>query len=259
MARLFLFLLAFFQFSSEASEPLKVAHPSDLFSIKRAKAWPHRVYLATYPRSGNHWMRYLIEEATGIATSSVYRDPDPMHLDQIFPWGGYCCAGGYEGHSRYPVEGEPVVVKTHFPVLPMQLFDNLPSDCVLRIVRHPVDSIYSWYVYRQLSYNRPVEHYIPRDTLLEGIHAWQLFQSYWDQQQKVITIYYEDMYQNPVDALSSALDAIGYAYTEADVKRAVAKHPPHGGLNKHVMHYQEEDLEFLRQELGELMLLHGYQ
>jgi hypothetical protein len=259
MAKLILFLLIFFRLSSEATESLKIAHPSDTFDVKLAKNWNKRVYLATYPRSGNHWMRFLIEEATGIATSSVYRDPDPPHLNHLFPWGGYCCAGGYEGHARYPVEGEPVVVKTHYPALAMQLFDNLPSKCMLRIVRHPVDSIYSWYLYRQLGTNQPVEYYIPREALLEGIHTWRLFQSYWEQQQNVFTMYYEDLYQNPVEALSIALDAIGYPYTEADLTRAVAKHPPQGVLNKHVVHYREEDLEFLRQQLADLMLLHGYE
>ena len=49
-----------------------------------------RAYLVTFPRSGNHWMRYLIEEATQIATGSVYQDMDrPVHLERIFPWGGY--------------------------------------------------------------------------------------------------------------------------------------------------------------------------
>lgn len=259
MTGLFLLLLAFFQLSSDAAEPLKVAHPSDPFLVRRAKAWSHRVYLATYPRSGNHWMRYLIEEATGIATSSVYRDPDPLHLEQVFPWGGYCCAGGYEGLCRYPAEGEVVVVKTHFPVIGAQPFDCLPANSVLRIVRHPVDSIYSWYVYRQNRRNQPIEFFIPREALLEGARAWLLFQSYWDRQANVVTIYYEDLYRTPLDAFSVALTAIGYAFTEADIMRAVTKHPPQGGLNKHVAHYREEDLEFLRQELGELMLLHGYQ
>ena len=33
--------------------------------ILHANDWK-RVYLASFPRSGNHWTRFLIEEATGI-------------------------------------------------------------------------------------------------------------------------------------------------------------------------------------------------
>lgn len=228
-------------------------------TLKQAKAWEHRLYLATYPRSGNHWMRYLIEEATGIATSSVYRDPDPMHLAQIFPWGGYCCEGGYEGNARYPMAGEMAVIKTHDPALPPQQFDRLPSEQVLRIVRNPVDSIYSWYVYEQNVFHQSIEDFLPREMLLRGIRTWSRFQTHWDCQEGVVTIYYEDLYQDPARYLKIALDATGYAYTDEDVQRAVAKYPPQGGVNKHAAHYHAEDLEYLRQQLGDLMLLHGYQ
>src|SRR5690348_10906431 len=87
--------------------------------------WSKRVYLATYPRSGNHWVRYLIEEITHIATSSVYcdGDADKSHLGKPFPWGGYCPKYGYEGKCRYPTPDDIVVVKTHFPAVPAQEFD----------------------------------------------------------------------------------------------------------------------------------------
>src|SRR4051812_11514770 len=85
-----------------------------IFQLGFSEQWT-RVYLATYPRSGNHWIRYLVEEASHIATSSVYRDPDPLHLKRIFPWGGYCCHHGYEGQCRYPTKKDCVLVKTHFP------------------------------------------------------------------------------------------------------------------------------------------------
>lgn len=65
-----------------------------------------RAYLATYPRSGNHWTRYLIEEASGIATSSIYVDRIPQHLKRKFPWGGYCPHRGYEGNRRYPKKSD---------------------------------------------------------------------------------------------------------------------------------------------------------
>src|SRR5437868_3632292 len=73
------------------------------------------VYLASFPRSGNHWVRFLVEEATHIATSSVYRDQDFPHLKNIFPWGGYSTDQGYDGHCRYPTNDDPVLLKTHYP------------------------------------------------------------------------------------------------------------------------------------------------
>jgi hypothetical protein len=67
----------------------------------------NRVYLVSHPRSGNHWVRFLIEEATHIATSSIYRDSalsggvSQPHISEVFPWGGYCADHGFSGDCRY--------------------------------------------------------------------------------------------------------------------------------------------------------------
>ena len=35
----------------------------------------HLTALASFPGSGNTWVRYILQEATGIAMGSVYNDP----------------------------------------------------------------------------------------------------------------------------------------------------------------------------------------
>ena len=53
------------------------------------------VYLASYPRSGNHFLRQMIEEATGMVTYSQYRDgsdadhhpEEPLHEFWVAPDG----------------------------------------------------------------------------------------------------------------------------------------------------------------------------
>src|SRR5690348_17766666 len=97
--------------------------------------WHKRVYLATYPRSGNHWVRYLIEDVTGLATSSVYVDGDVerSHLGKAFPWGGYAPPFGYEGKCKYPKPEDSVVVKTHYPAVPAQKFDRMSYVKAIRI------------------------------------------------------------------------------------------------------------------------------
>lgn len=226
--------------------------------VKEALNWENRIYLATYPRSGNHWMRYLIEEATHIATSSTYCDPDPQHLKTVFSWGGYCCDHGYEGICSYPEEGEKFVVKTHFPTMHISSFDDLPYLKTVRVVRHPVDSIYSLYFWVQNYKNQPAEHMVPRDFLLKSINSWLVFQQYWNQAENVLTIRYEDLYNNPVEHLTLVLDTIGYEVTEEDIQRAVSHYPPTGGLNKHSEHFTEEDLSLINDKLGPLMELYGY-
>lgn len=116
----------------------------------QADEW-QRVYMATYPRSGNHWLRNLIEEATHIATSSVYIDSDGgandvKHLDTPFPWGGYAAPKGCIGHCRYADKNDIVVIKTHYPSFSAVPFDLQPSLKTIRIVRHPIDSICSFFL-----------------------------------------------------------------------------------------------------------------
>lgn len=231
----------------------------DFSEVEEAKGWKHRIYLATFPRSGNHWMRYLIEEATGIVTSSVYRDPDPQHLLTPFSWGAYCCERGYRGEARYPIDGEPFVVKTHFPVIHISRFDSLPYEKTLRIVRHPIDSFYSSYTWEKSFRQEVCAFKIPKKELLRYIRSWRRFQEYWDSQENVITIRYEDLCEDPEKYLGMALEAAGYKVSQEDVRRAVLKYPPMEKGLKHLHHFTEEDLALIQESLSDLMAPYGYE
>lgn len=215
-----------------------------------------RVYLATFPRSGNHWTRFLLEEATHIATSSVYHDLSPWHLKEPFPWGGYAPKYGYRKNCRYPDQGETVVIKTHYPARNKTRFDLLPAKKVIRIVRHPLDSFYSYYLFGEKKI--PEDGKVPRKFVVGAIKAWKRFETYWNGQEDVLTIRYEDLFSDPYTTLSIILEAIGYSFTQEDVDRAVAKFPPQGGVYKHLSDFHLEDLELIWEELGPLMEGYGY-
>ena len=91
---------------------------------------PETYILASYPRSGSHWLRALIEAATGYATASQYPDlagdcgPAAGCLDarDAEPWtsprGGhplFLPRGGLTGDARAPTAVLPLVVRTHYP------------------------------------------------------------------------------------------------------------------------------------------------
>lgn len=229
-----------------------------LFSmaIISAKEDWQRVYLATYPRSGNHWMRYLIEEATHMATGSVYRDHEPLHLKTPFPWGGYAAKNGYEGNCRYPTQKDIVVIKTHFPSKPKEKFDLKPTKGVIRIVRHPLDAFYSHFLHQKNEL--PVDGKIPSEYVSNAIKNWIKFEKFWDKQPDVTTIRYEDLYNDPYTYFKLIMTAIGYQVTEEDLNRALAKHPPRGGLMKHLNDYHPEDIEKVKIKLGPIMDKYGY-
>lgn len=215
-----------------------------------------RVYLATYPRSGNHWMRNLIEEATHIATSSVYCDQEPIHLETPFPWGGYAAENGVEGNCRYPNPGEIVVIKTHYPAKVQREFDLQPSHQTIRMVRHPVDVFYSHYMHQGRVL--PEDGKIPSLFVEISIRKWIRFEKYWNQQPNVLTIKYESFYNEPYANFKLIMKTIGYQLHKSDLERALAKFPPRGGLLKHLNDYHPEDLDFMQRELGPYLKKYGY-
>lgn len=226
------------------------------FSLCFSKEWK-RAYLASFPRSGNHWVRYLVEEASHIATSSVYCDPDPQHMDKTFPWGGYCCDHGYEGDCRYPTKDDVVFIKTHYPGQKrISKFDKDTYQVIVRVVRHPVDSFYSRYVKNPKG---SIADTVPSKRVKRYISLWRDFQTYWNNKPNVITILYEDMLENPAVELKKILDALEYDVTDEDIARAVAKYPSEGFVLKHLDKFKRSDLKLIANELSDLMDQFGYE
>lgn len=248
--RLFFCLLTFSAFPSVFSEDWKLA------------------YLASYPRSGNHWIRYLVEEATHIATSSVYCDPDPPHLEKVFKWGGYCCDHGYEGTCRYPGKNELIFLKTHFPgqenkrktkfdpiTFKETPFDRRPYEVTIRLVRHPIDCFFSRYIRTPRG---PVQETVPTDRVKVFNKGWSNFQRYWNKKPNVITFRYEDFLDNPAVELKKLLEILNYPATDEDILRAVNKHPPEGKMLKHLEKFAESDLKLIEKELKQYLTQFNY-
>lgn len=222
------------------------------------KEWT-RVYLPSFPRSGNHWIRSLVEEASGIATSSVKRDRHPKHLFEAFPWGGYCPDHGYTGIRRYPIKNDIVLIKTHFPASKRaSIFDGLPYKKVVRLIRHPVDSFYSEYIRITSLHGGTAKDKVPHETVEELIELWVKFQSYWDNQENVVTLRYEDFLLNPEDNLRIILNVMNYNVEDSDIKRAVMTYPPEGFMLKHKSRFEPNDLELIEERLKEYLIYYHY-
>lgn len=211
------------------------------------------IYLATYPRSGNHWMRFLIEETTGVATSSVYRDPDPQHDLNPYPWGGYSIDGGYIKTARLPTEDDLIIIKTHYPALHLTVRDQRKCIKTIRVIRHPIDSLYSHY-----SYKFGAAEIIPVKWLEQYISVWAKFQEYWNEQPDVVSIRYEDLMDKPFENLSRILKTIGLNVTDNDIHYALTMHPPIGKPLKHIIRYDTHELEMIEKKLHDLMEKFGY-
>nr|XP_039267939.1 WSC domain-containing protein 2-like [Styela clava] len=85
-----------------------------------------KIALATFPGSGNTWMRYLIESATGIYTGSKYGDRS-------------LAAGGYIGEIPSMHSYKLAVIKTHQQID----INNSSFDAVINVHRNPYNAILS--------------------------------------------------------------------------------------------------------------------
>lgn len=213
-----------------------------------------RVYLATYPRSGNHWIRYLIEECTGIATASVYRDVIPLHMENPFEV-GFFPPNGYEQNRIYPTREDIIFIKTHYPCMPSNQFDLKKCTKTIRVVRNPIDSFYSAHIYPG---NNNLDKKMSIEFIKRHIKTWEYFQTYWNNQEDLLTIRYEDLLKDPLSLLKIILQESGYHCTEDDIERAVRKYPPKNNELQHISHYEQSDIDVIKLELNTLLNQFNY-
>ena len=60
--------------------------------------------LVSYPGSGNTWIRYLVEAATGVFTGSIFNDKSILRA-------------GHHGETRDPRDGSTILQKSHHRAL----------------------------------------------------------------------------------------------------------------------------------------------
>jgi len=85
--------------------------------------------LISYPGSGNTWIRYLLEAATGVFTGSVFNDKS------IFKAGHY-------GETADFMDGTTILQKTHFRATYKNHINKFGGRAVL-VIRNPYEAILS--------------------------------------------------------------------------------------------------------------------
>ncbi|XP_047999023.1 WSCD family member AGAP003962 [Leguminivora glycinivorella] len=175
------------------------------------------VALVSHPGSGNTWLRYLLQQVTGIMTGSIYMDY------------------GLRTHG-FPAEnvtdGTVLVVKTHEapPVHP----DKFQAAVLL--IRHPKDAILA-------EYNRLHKGHIgtaPKSAFKRKSHEhkttdWVKFVSYqltaWESLHelwltrfpgKILVILYETLVRDTEPTLQRILDFLNHTVTKDDMSCAIA-------------------------------------
>ncbi|KAL6049243.1 hypothetical protein QOT17_007651 [Balamuthia mandrillaris] len=170
------------------------------------------VALASRPRSGNSWVRFLVEAATGIVTEAVY-SKEGAHRTPEETW---YHDGGHSGLcDRTAADGQSALIKTH-EVKEMSQFGR-----AIRLVRFPLD-LEPWYRFMRVSsHDDPFQSLVKNcENFVEWHQKWNCFTG------EQLVVRYEDLMQNTECVLRRILDFLDYSYTPEDIQRAIQLYPP---------------------------------
>ncbi|WP_369405464.1 sulfotransferase domain-containing protein [Novosphingobium lentum] len=147
---------------------------------------PSTIWLASFPRSGNTYLRTLLRSCFGVSVASRY-DEDYSQFSEKF---GEILGQGAPNRFN--------IVKTH----------DLPDDDfpAIYIVRDGRASIVSYFHYcHDFEIDRPIEDIIAGNA---PFGSWSNHYSSWNPRQRPTTLFlkYEDIVQNPDSAIELLAD-----------------------------------------------------
>eukprot|EP01039_Chlorochromonas_danica_P003772 gene3773-4122_t len=182
-----------------------------------------KVSLVSYPRSGNSFMRKLLEKETGIVTGSDSR-PNRTLSSSLLQL-------GYQGEG---VTDQSVwIVKTHYPE--RLGFLKLNSSRVVLLVRNPFDAIQSYFHMGMT--NTHDKNLTPqafdnlnsvwREFIINEAQVWVDFHRFWIEQQRTVPILllrYEDLLNDEQGSLEKVIEFLRQGRVPVGLQRFMRKH-----------------------------------
>lgn len=173
------------------------------------------VFLVSYPRSGNTWLRFLLANALRPGSAATFADFGDIVPD-IYD----------ETDAQLLRRRSPRVLKSHEP------YDERYRR-VLYVVRHPADVAVSYYHYlikmRQIPPGYDVARFV--DSFVRGrlddFGTWGGHVDDWLEargtDKDFVLLRYEDVLDAPTDALRAALELVGVEADDEVVAQAVER------------------------------------
>jgi hypothetical protein len=201
-----------------------------------------RIALASYPRSGNTWLRFMIEQATGQPSGSVYQD-------RILRRGA-----------------EGVVIKTH-------KLDSDQYTAAIHLLRNPFDAVESRFHWK--AEINPEESLAWGEHILKASEQWRDHTIHWlNAACPVYRIRYEDLHQDTAGQLRALLRWLKYDLPDARIAEVVEaarienlrsidaeigqKFFRRGTVGDGISSFSEEQVRFVLDLLEDVMVECGY-
>ena len=145
--------------------------------------------IACYPRSGSHWLRWMVEQATGVLTGSVYGEKDRARTG--------------------------IMVHTHKLTAPLYAR-------AVYMLRNPFDAIESYYHYRcdVLNYVIPWEQHVEREP-----YEWRAHIDHWMDTANIGDLHlvsYEDLHADTIGTLDDVIHYLGVQVCRRPLDEVVA-------------------------------------
>jgi hypothetical protein len=188
-----------------------------LVMLRHRGVTPHDVFLASYPRSGNTWLRFILAHALGHQT-------DFENILQVIP------PVGRHSHAlaRLPDGGR--LIKTHerreFPY-------GRRCRRVVYLLRDGRDVAVSYYFFmqRNTKLSGSFSDFLPMFLKghVDGYGPWQVHVSSWlesplARSDDLLAVRYEDMLSNPEETLARIVEFVGVQADPARLHDAIEAH-----------------------------------
>ncbi len=172
----------------------------------------HDVFLASYPRSGNTWTRFLLTEILSEESASF------DNINQVIP------EMGIHARAKVEIPGGGRLIKTHEPY-------RKEYKRAVYLVRDFRDVVLSQYAReRELGlYKTDFDEYVAAylDGRLSGFGAWQDHLPTWldsplADSGNLLVIRFEEMRKNPEPSISKIVDFLGLPVDSGRIRAAIA-------------------------------------
>ena len=175
------------------------------------------IFLNSYPRSGNTWLRLLISDLILQNNEYCTQTKLQVHQDLIFPDIHSNIIDG----ANFNFTGDSLLIKTHLEEISLskQIYNYKDTKNII-LYRNPQDSLVSFYHFK-LKYRQIESNYDINKFCVENIEFWNKFYESYLNQNKHKFISYENLVKKPIKTIASIAGYMNINHSPEIIEKAL--------------------------------------